>query len=31
VARRRARLSTAVASAGMVAGILGAYSNIAAL
>lgn len=31
VARRRARLSTMIASAGMVAGLMGAYSNIAAL
>lgn len=30
VARRRARLSTAIASAGMVAGLMGAYSNIVA-
>jgi hypothetical protein len=31
VAPRRARLSVAIASAGMVAGLLGAYSNILAL
>jgi hypothetical protein len=31
VSRRRARLSTLIASAGMVAGLLGAYSNVAAL
>ena len=31
VSRRRARLSTVIASAGMVAGLMGAYSNIVAL
>jgi hypothetical protein len=31
IARSRARLSSVIASAGMVAGLMGAYSNIAAL
>jgi hypothetical protein len=31
VARSRARLSTVIASAGMVAGLMGAFSNVAAL